>query len=501
MIRFSARPKNSGYELDCGVLRAARFGVPQKRVRLVYVGVRKGLPPFPVEERIRPTHADSTKRVNGLEPQVTLWEAIGDLPRLAAGKGAKRPNRKRLESHRLRYGDRYLDKVLRVSECRELTTHVARPHNDRDLGDFGKLREGENSGQAEKRGEKMDFPYSRESFRDRYTRQHRNRLASTIVAHMSRDGLMFIHPTQLRSFTPREAARLQSFPDDFHFSGGPHPPVSVDWQRGSAVVGSRRRAGGGEISVGAAMTGEEIIPSPRRLMESLRGLGYSFPAAVADLVDNSIEARATQICVNVCPDGMHSRVVIADNGRGIPVGEMREVMRYGTEREYNESDLGKFGLGLKTASMSQCRRVEVFSRTSRDRAVLHGLAWDLDRVERTNRWEVSRIPVDKMDVEARDFLRKSHGTVVIWRKLDRVSNFDNPHGKRTENAMFALCRDLENHLAMVFHRFIDGDEKRGVEFLLNGNRLDAWDPFVRSEPATQQLAFGDHPPSWRESHT
>ena len=206
-----------GYELDCGVLRAARFGVPQKRVRLVYVGVRKGLPPFPVEERVRPTHADSTRRVNGLEPQVTLWEAIGDLPPLAAGEGAKRPNRKRLESHRLRYGDRYLDKVLHASKCRELTTHIARPHNDRDLGDFGKLREGENSGQAEKRGEKMDFPYSRESFRDRYTRQHRNRLASTIVAHMSRDGLMFIHPTQLRSFTPREAARLQSFPDDFIF--------------------------------------------------------------------------------------------------------------------------------------------------------------------------------------------------------------------------------------------------------------------------------------------
>ena len=236
------------------------------------------------------------------------------------------------------------------------------------------------------------------------------------------------------------------------------------------------------------MTGEEIIPSPRRLMESLRGLGYSFPTAVADLVDNSIAARATKICVNVLPDGMHSRVVIADNGVGIPVGEMREVMRYGTEREYNESDLGKFGLGLKTASMSQCRRVEVFSRTSRDRAVLHGLAWDLDRVKKTNRWEVIQIPGDEMDADARRFLQKSPGTVVIWRKLDRVSNLDNPHGKRTENALLAWCRDLENHLAMVFHRFIDGDKKRVVEFLLNGNRLEAWDPFVRSEPETQQLS-------------
>lgn len=235
------------------------------------------------------------------------------------------------------------------------------------------------------------------------------------------------------------------------------------------------------------MAGEEIIPSPRRLMRSLRGLGYSFPSAVADLVDNSIEARATEICVNVRPNGLHSRVVIADNGKGIPVNEMREVMRYGSERDYDESALGKFGLGLKTASMSQCRRVEVFSRVGGAGSALHGLAWDLDRVEKINQWRVDRVPADKMDPEARDFLRKSSGTVVVWRKLDRVANLDNPRGKRMENAMFALCRDLENHLAMVFHRFIGGDESRRVGFLLNGNRLEGWDPFVRNERATQQL--------------
>lgn len=235
------------------------------------------------------------------------------------------------------------------------------------------------------------------------------------------------------------------------------------------------------------MTSEEVIPSPRRLMESLRGLGYSFPAAVSDLVDNSIEARATRICVNVRPDGMLSRVVIADNGGGIPEGAMREVMRYGTEREYAESDLGKFGLGLKTASMSQCRRLEVFSRTRRDGGVRHGLAWDLDKVRKNNQWNVDRIPSDKMDPEARHFLRKSPGTVVVWRKLDRIADFKNPQGKRAETAVFSLCRELEDHLAMVFHRFIEGDEGRRVDFLLNGNRLKAWDPFVRKERATQTL--------------
>lgn len=209
---------DSGYELDCEVLRAARFGVPQKRKRLVYVGVRKGLPPFSVKDRVRPTHVESNERADGLEPQVTLWEAIGDLPRLTPGEETTRRSRARLEKHLQRYGGRYIRDVLRVSPDCALTAHAARPHSDRDLGDFAKLREGENSGQAEERGQKMDFPYSRASFRDRYTRQHRNRLASTIVAHMSRDGLMFIHPTQTRSLTPREAARLQGFPDDFVFS-------------------------------------------------------------------------------------------------------------------------------------------------------------------------------------------------------------------------------------------------------------------------------------------
>jgi len=80
--------------------------------------------------------------------------------------------------------------------------HVARPHSDRDLRDFARLREGEHCTQAMKRGEQFEFPYDRTTFKDRYTRQHRNETCSTIVAHLSKDGLMFIHPTQNRSLTP-----------------------------------------------------------------------------------------------------------------------------------------------------------------------------------------------------------------------------------------------------------------------------------------------------------
>ena len=107
--------------------------------------------------------------------------------------------------------------MLEIKRAAKLTAHRARPHSERDLGDFFKLREGENCAEAMRRGVAFDFPYDKENFKDRYTRQHRMEPCSTIVAHLSKDGLMFIHPTQNRSLTPREAARIQSFPDWFEF--------------------------------------------------------------------------------------------------------------------------------------------------------------------------------------------------------------------------------------------------------------------------------------------
>src|SRR2546426_3311407 len=100
------------------------------------------------------------------------------------------------------------------------------------------------------------------------------------------------------------------------------------------------------------MTGIEVIPSARRLMKSLRDMGYDFVQAIADIVDNSIEAKATLVAIDVEFDGDNSWVRISDNGRGMKREQLREAMRYGTDRDYDEKDLGKFGLGLKTASMS-----------------------------------------------------------------------------------------------------------------------------------------------------
>ncbi len=133
-----------------------------------------------------------------------------------------------------------------------------------------------------------------------------------------------------------------------------------------------------------AKFGQEVILSARRL-KSLRDMGYDFAQAVADVVDNSVEAGASLVAVDVEFDGDDSWVRIADNGKGMTADELREAMRYGAEREYDDDDLGKFGLGLKTASMSQCQCFSVASRWNRDRADIAAYSWDLDHIDRTNR--------------------------------------------------------------------------------------------------------------------
>jgi DNA (cytosine-5)-methyltransferase 1 len=219
--RVQSEARALGYRVHGEEICAWHYGVPQKRIRQLIVGTRRELPLFSAARLMPPTHAaPGEDALDGLEPVTTLWEAIGDLPPLDAGNGTDEMacDLRRRQSLLARYGGRYLKKVLEAHRAKRLTGHVARPHSDRDLRDFALLHEGESSAVAmRERFVEFEWPYSKEHFKDRYTRQHRHRLCSTIVAHLSKDGLMFIHPTQNRSLTPREAARIQSFPDWFQF--------------------------------------------------------------------------------------------------------------------------------------------------------------------------------------------------------------------------------------------------------------------------------------------
>lgn len=208
--RVQKEARAIGYRVHAQVEDCVELGLPQKRRRQLFIGTRLDLPNyFRPKIKLAPRASDHP----------TLWEAIGDLPLVKAGEGEESCDYDmgRRRGHVATFGRRYLHNVLEVSKAAKLTAHRARPHSERDLRDFALLREGENSKEAMERGVKFEFPYDKEKFKDRYTRQHRNEPCSTIVAHLSKDGLMFIHPTQNRSLTPREAARVQSFPDWFEF--------------------------------------------------------------------------------------------------------------------------------------------------------------------------------------------------------------------------------------------------------------------------------------------
>lgn len=232
-----------------------------------------------------------------------------------------------------------------------------------------------------------------------------------------------------------------------------------------------------------------VIPSAHRLITSLRDIGYDFPTAVADLVDNSIEAEATEIRIDVTFNGEDSELRIFDNGYGMTLERLEEAMRFGSERDYDHNqDLGKFGLGLKTASISQCQRLSVITRADIENNEIYGYAWDLDHIANTNRWEILRINKRSLKKLHRGYLNDKTGTVVVWQRLDRILGYSNPDSRSAKNRLLSMTRNLEEHLAMVFHRFISGEApERKVSIFLNNNEVEPWDPFVRDEDGTEKL--------------
>ncbi len=233
---------------------------------------------------------------------------------------------------------------------------------------------------------------------------------------------------------------------------------------------------------------KQVIPSAKRLIRSLRNMGYDFAAAVADLVDNSINANADEISIDAEFDGDHSRIRITDNGIGMNADQLEEAMRYGSERDYDEdNDLGKFGLGLKTASLSQCEKLSVASREVKGNEV-NAFCWDLAHIESTDKWELTIPTAKDLKKILNEGLDHETGTVVLWERLDRMLGQKHPYGESSRKRLAAMSRELEDHLSMVFHRYIDGEVPgRRVKILLMGNELKSWDPYVKNEPATKRL--------------
>ncbi|MEH0933743.1 ATP-binding protein [Micromonospora psammae] len=215
-------------------------------------------------------------------------------------------------------------------------------------------------------------------------------------------------------------------------------------------------------------------------MQSLRDFGYSLETALADIVDNSISANATRIEIFAKFDGPDSAIGILDDGQGMGAEQLQLAMRLastGPSEGRQPDDLGRFGMGMKTASFSQCRRMTVLTRKAK---VTSTARWDLDEVSRRDEWYVSRPPAT--EVPWSDRLGET-GTLVVWQNLDRiVSGTDEGSDSRTFARRVSEAAD---HLEMVFHRFLQREGgHRTIRITVNRRDLIAFDPFGRKHAAT-----------------
>ena len=227
----------------------------------------------------------------------------------------------------------------------------------------------------------------------------------------------------------------------------------------------------------------DATPYAASLIEGHRDFGYCLETALADIIDNAITAGAesTQLIADTVAD--EPWIALADDGSGMTEAELVEAMRLGSKNPTDEratEDLGRFGLGLKSASFSQCRSLTVLTR--RD-GITSCARWDLDNVAKRNDWSLELIDNPEL-VKGHDLFAET-GTVVIWEKLDRLSGgYAHDRTKRAEHINSELSR-AEHHLRLVFHRFLEGSKPR-LKLSLNGRALKPIDPMATSNAATQK---------------
>lgn len=224
----------------------------------------------------------------------------------------------------------------------------------------------------------------------------------------------------------------------------------------------------------------ELIPEASNLIESQRSIGYTFETAIADIVDNSVSALAKE--VKIYFSSQEKYVAIIDDGFGMVENELLQAMRYGSKSVYDvrsKEDLGRFGLGLKMASFSQCRKLTVISKKENK---LFGAIWDLDLVRESNSWIVQVIEGKELDniIRIEELKALMTGTLVIWEKFDKLEQ----HANFEANFDEALDR-TENHLSLVYHRYLKANV---LTIFFNSRKIDYVDPFFSDNKATQPKA-------------
>ena len=224
--------------------------------------------------------------------------------------------------------------------------------------------------------------------------------------------------------------------------------------------------------------GRENIPSPDVLMNSMRSIGYSFKTAIADIIDNSISANARNIWIAFPTKTVFDRmyVTIIDDGKGMNGEELFNAMKYGSVKDNcTSTDLGRFGLGLKSASLSQCKKLTVVSKKNQS---LFAYRWDLDNVKKAKKWEcleldeieINQLPnVDKLSV-------LESGVLVIWEEFDIGFKKSNGH---LVQYISQEIDETEKHIRLVFHRFLNRKNNK-VNIFINKYQIIGYDPFLEN---------------------
>lgn len=232
------------------------------------------------------------------------------------------------------------------------------------------------------------------------------------------------------------------------------------------------------------MTNHETIdvpPDVARVSEGLRDTGYDINTAIADIIDNSISAGATLIDVRVGIDFLGDIAIsIGDNGCGMNRDGLINAMKYGSKKREDLSSLGKFGLGLKTASTAFCKRLSLISRDDSTSDTIRA-SWDLDFMGQSNSWGLELATPEDHEIALLDEVAKNNsGTLVLWEKIDRLLQDDKKaDGQPPKKAMNRLLNSLKDHIATVYQRFLDSSDSRArtLDIKLNGEAISSWDPF------------------------
>ncbi len=241
-------------------------------------------------------------------------------------------------------------------------------------------------------------------------------------------------------------------------------------------------------------------PKADALIHSLRAFGYDMATALADLIDNSVSAGARNIWLEFYWDGGQSTVALVDDGQGMSEPELQNAMIPGSSSplvERDPQDLGRFGLGLKTASFSQAKSLTVGSKQAGHFSVRR---WNLDYVSTTRQWRLLQTGSETFYTRACPPIDNiQSGTVVFWESLDRVVSLNiDASDMKARQFFYQRIDAVSAHLAMVFHRYLKPDPgQRAIKIWVQQREIKAWDPFLTGEPATRMLSeeslrlFGD----------